>query len=361
MGTGFMQATPELKRPQPPIPGFRIGGVLVDPPILLAPMEDVTNPPFRLLCKQIGGVGMVFTEFVSALALHYGARKSARKMAILDAERPAAIQIFGSDPSTMADAARMAVDLGADVVDINMGCWVPKVCRTGSGAALLRDPEHAVAVARAVLRAVDVPVSVKVRAGYEQGRFAAPELARALEAEGVAMITIHARFATQGFDGTADWDLIRRLRDAVSIPLVGNGDVRTGEDALRMFHETGCDGVMVGRAAISNPWALAAIVARVIDLPEPEPPTLEERVRTALRHVRMMIRYEAGAPYDDPDGPIPDDAAAEQRAVRHLRGQLPLYVKGFPGAAAVRKRVSECSTYAEVRGVLESLVESAFP
>ncbi len=334
---------------------------MVDPPILLAPMEDVTNPPFRLLCKRIGGVGMVFTEFVSAMALHFGARKSAKKMAILESERPAGIQIFGSDPRTMADAARMAVDMGADVVDINMGCWVPKVCRTGSGAALLRDPEQALSVASAVRRAVDVPVTVKIRAGYEHGRFAAPELARAFEAEGIAMITLHARFATQGFDGTADWDLIRRLREAVSIPLVGNGDVRTGEDALRMFRDTGCDGVMVGRAAIANPWALAAIVARVRNRPEPEPPTLEERVRAALLHVRMMICYEAGEPYEDPEGRLPDDSEAETRAVRHLRGQLPLYVKGFPGAAAVRKRLSECSTYSEVRAVLESLAETAFP
>lgn len=355
-----MQATPDRTFHGPPIPGFRIGGVSVDPPVLLAPMEDVTNPPFRLLCKEIAGVGMVFTEFVSAMALHYGANKSAKKMAISDRERPAAIQIFGSDPSTMADAARKAVDLGADVVDINMGCWVPKVCRTGSGAALLRDPEQALAVTRAVLKAVEVPVTVKVRAGYEHGRFAAPDLGRAFQEEGVAMITLHARFAAQGFDGSADWDLIRRLREAIRIPLVGNGDVRTGEDAVRMFRDTGCDGVMVGRAAISNPWALAAIVARVRGLPEPAAPTLEERVRTALRHVRSVILYEAGEPYEEAEPDTPLDPEAERRAVRHLRGQLPLYVKGFPGAAEIRKRLSECSTFSEVRAVLEGLTEAAF-
>ncbi|MCX7800356.1 MAG: tRNA dihydrouridine synthase DusB [Fimbriimonadales bacterium] len=338
--------------------GFRFGNLVVDPPILLAPMEDVTNGPFRLLCKRIGRVGMVFTEFVSAMALHYGAAKSVRKMLVASGERPIAVQIFGSDPQTMAEAARKAEELGADAVDINMGCWVPKVCRTGSGAALLKDPDRAVEIVRAVVRAVRVPVSVKVRAGFEHGRFAAPDLARAFQDEGVAMLTLHARFATQGFDGEADWNLIERLRAVLRIPLVGNGDVRSGEDAIRMFSRTGCDGVMVGRAAIANPWALARIVAAVCGENPPPMPTLEERVRIALLHARSLIRFEAGLQWEE-DGPLPDDPGAELRAVRHLRGQLPLYIKGAPGAAAVRNLLSQCDSYAELEAVLRQFLGSA--
>lgn len=342
---------------QTPIPGFWFGNLFVDPPILLAPMEEVTNPPFRLICKRIGRVGMVFTEFVSAMAVHHGASQSARKMLIAAPERPIAVQIFGSEPATMAEAAQKAEELGADAVDINMGCWVPKVCRTGSGAALLKDPVRAVEVVRAVVRSVNIPVSVKVRAGFEHGRFAAPDLARAFQDEGVAMLTLHARFATQGFDGAADWNLIESLRSALRIPLVGNGDVKSGEDALRMFLRTGCDGVMVGRAAIANPWALAQIVSTVRAERSQPMPSLTERIQTALLHARSLIRFEAELPWDE-DGPLPNDPDAEYRAVRRLRGQLPIYIKGSPGAAAIRNRLTQCRTYGELESILRDYLGS---
>src|SRR5579862_7368270 len=253
---------------------FRIGPITVDPPLLLAPMEDVTSLPMRLIAKRIGGPGLMFTEFVSAMAVHYQAKKTFRKMRVHPDEHPLGIQIFGGDPDVMVETARIAEEMGADLVDINMGCWVPKVCKTGSGAALLKDPEVATRIVGAVVKAVKVPVTVKVRAGWDWSLFAAPELARRFQDAGAQMITLHARFAKQGFEGEADWKLIEQLREAVTVPLVGNGDVKSPEDAVRMLRTTGCDGVMVGRLAISNPWALARIRAALCDEPEPPQPTL---------------------------------------------------------------------------------------
>jgi tRNA-dihydrouridine synthase B len=330
--------------------GFRIGSISVEPPVLLAPMEDVSNLAFRLIAKRIGGPGLMFTEFVSAMAIHYGAKKTLRKMRIDPGERPLGIQIFGGEPDVMAETARVAEEMGADLVDINMGCWVPKVCRTGSGAALLKDPDHAARIVAAVVKAVRVPVTVKVRAGWDYSLFAAPDLARRFQDVGAQMITLHARFAKQGFEGEADWRLIEAMREAVQVPLVGNGDVKIPEDALRMVRETGCDGVMVGRAAISNPWALGRISAAVRGEPVPEPPTLAERIDVALDHLKLMVAHEAEASRDEKGGG--DFAQAEMRACRQLRGQLPMYVKGEFGAAQIRERLTRCSTVAEYEDIL---------
>lgn len=329
------------------MPGFAVGGVWVDAPILLAPMEDVTNQPFRRIAKRIAGPGLMFTEFVSAMAIHYGAGKTLRKMHVAPEERPLGVQIFGGDPAIMAETARIAEEMGADLIDINMGCWVPKVVKTGSGAALLKDPRLAAEIVGAVARAVRVPVTVKVRAGWDYSLFTAPDLARRFEDAGARMLTLHARFARQGFDGQADWALISALREAISIPLVGNGDVKTPEDALRMARETGCDGVMVGRVAISNPWALGRIVAAASGRAAPCDPSLADRIAVALEHLRLMIDYETAH-----QAPGRDGASAELRACRHLRGQIPLYIKGEMGAAAIRDRLTRCSSFAEYEAVL---------
>lgn len=327
---------------------FNVGEVRVENALVLAPMEDVTNLPFRLIAKEIAGPGLMFTEFVSSMAIHYGAVKTLRKMRVHPDERPLAIQIFGSDPAVMAETAVIAESMGADIVDINMGCWVPKVCKTGSGAALLRDPEVAEQIVAAVAKAVRVPVTVKVRAGWDFSQFAAPELAKRFVAAGARMITLHARFARQGFDGEADWELIRRLREAVEVPLIGNGDVKTPEDARRMMRETGCDGVMVGRAAISNPWLLRDIGRGLSGQPPLGPPPLAERIAVAIRHLELMIAGEA-------EGADPE--TAELRACRALRGQIPLYIKGEPGASQLRDRLTRCSTLAEYRGLLEGFAQ----
>lgn len=335
-------------------PGFFVGGVRVAVPLLLAPMEDVTNLAFRLIAKRVANPGLMFTEFVSAMAIHHGAQKTLKKMRVMEEERPLAIQIFGGEPEVMANTARVAVEMGADIVDINMGCWVPKVCRTGSGAALLKDPALAEQIVSAVVRAVDVPVTVKVRAGWDWSLFAAPELARRFEGAGARMITLHARFAKQGFEGEADWRLIRQMRDAVTVPLIGNGDVKTPEDARRMIDETGCDGVMVGRAAISNPWQLARIRASLVGDAAPPEPTLLDRIETAVEHAKTMIAFEAEL--DDWGQvvalPAQDRTDAELRGIRALRGQLPLYIKGYPGASQVRGALSRVSSVQELEDIL---------
>lgn len=314
--------------------GFSIGGVTVANRLVLAPMEDVTALPMRLIAKRVANPGLLYTEFVSAQAAHYAPARAVHKMTVRPEEHPLAIQIFGADPSRMADAARMAQDAGADVVDINMGCWVPKVCKQGAGAALLKDPDVAQSIVRAVAEAVTVPVTVKVRAGWDYSLFAAPELAHRFQDVGAKMITLHARFAKQGHDGEADWDLIKRMREHVSVPLIGNGDVKTPDDALRMVRETGCDGVMVGRAAISDPWRLrwiregldAGVAGPFV------PPSMAERIAVALEHLRLSIDHEGD----------------EGRAVRSLRGQIPLYIKGEPGAAQARERLTRLSSYHDV-------------
>ncbi|HSI74128.1 MAG TPA: tRNA dihydrouridine synthase DusB [Fimbriimonas sp.] len=334
---------------------FKVGSVTVDPPLLLAPMEDVTNLPFRLIAKRIAGPGLMFTEFVSAMAIHYGAVKTLKKMRVHPGERPLGIQIFGGEPEVMAETARLAEEMGADILDINMGCWVPKVCKTGSGAALLKDPVLAEKIVSTVVRSVKIPVTVKVRAGWDYSLFAAPDLARRFQDAGAQMLTLHARFAKQGFEGEADWRLIAEMRKAVSVPLIGNGDVKTPADALRMFHETGCDGVMVGRAAISNPWALRDI-SHALQGQEPGPaPSLGERIRTALEHLRLMVAYEANVEtWED----ARENKEAEMRACRALRGQIPMYIKGEIGAAQVRDRLTKCSTVAEYEQVLDEFAAS---
>lgn len=330
---------------------FRVGDLTIDPPLILAPMEDVTSQPMRRIAKRIANPGLVVTEFVSAMAVHYNAKKTIHKMKLHPDERPVAIQIFGGEPETMAETAKVAEAMGADIVDINMGCWVPKVCKTGAGAALLKDPELAEKIVRSVVNAVKVPVTVKVRAGWDYSLFAAPDLVRRFQDAGAQMLTLHARFAKQGFDGEADWRLIAALREAVSVPLIGNGDVKTPGDAVRMLRETGCDGVMVGRAAISNPWRLRAIregiEAYQAGRPFEEDPEIlvpiGERIRTALDHIRMTVDAEIE---NDPEG-------AELRACRSLRGQIPLYIKGEVGASQLREKLTRCSTYSEYEALLD--------
>ncbi len=335
-------------------PGFDIGSVTADVPLLLAPMEDVTNLAFRLIAKRIANPGVMFTEFVSAMAIHHGAEKTLKKMRVMDQERPLGIQIFGGEPDVMANTARLAEELGADILDVNMGCWVPKVCRTGSGAALLKDPVLAERIVASVVRAVQIPVTVKVRAGWDWSLFAAPDLAKRFQDVGAKMVTLHARFAKQGFEGEADWKLIQEMRKAVTVPLVGNGDVRTPEDARRMIDETGCDGVMVGRAAVSNPWQLAKIRAGLTGDPAPSDPTLQDRIDTATEHAKTMIAFEASLDcWQEVTELDPKERQeAELRGIRALRGQLPLYIKGYPGAAQVRGALARVSSVQELQDIL---------
>ncbi len=313
---------------------IRLGPVLIDPPLLLAPMAGFTNHPFRLLCRE-QGAGLACTEFVSSHGLVRKMKNTWVIVDIRDDERPVSAQIFGADPAVMADAARLVADAGVDLVDINMGCWVPKVSRTGAGAALLRSPEIAGAVMRAVAGAVSVPVTVKIRMGWTGQCLTGLDIARMAEDAGMQLITIHARSATAGYEGAADWDYIARLKQSVRIPVIGNGDVVSPQDALRMFRHTGCDGIMIGRAALGDPWLFRRCLSylRGGD-PGPEP-TAGERLATAARHVRMAVA----------EGP-------EEVAIREMRAHLAHYVRGFPNASARRERLMRATTQEEVLAIL---------
>lgn len=321
---------------------FHIGGVSIYPPVILAPMADVTNGVFRRIAKRVGNPGLVCTEQISTYAIHYRNQKTMNMFDWQPEEHPLSVQLFGGDPGIMAEAAQLVVEAGAGIVDINMGCWVPKVCRIGAGAALLRDEVSALKVVRAVVDAVTVPVTVKMRLGWDYSHLTSIPLAKAMEQFGVAAFTLHARTASQGYEGSADWIWIRRLKENVSVPVIGNGDVRAPEDAAAMIRETGCDGVMVGRAAIGAPWVLGQIGHYLETgelLPNPSP---SERVGWAMEHVRRLASQWG-----------------ERQAVTHLRGQLPLYVKGLSGAVHVRAGIVKAKTISEVEDCLRIFLQSS--
>lgn len=320
---------------------LRIGNITVTTPLTLAPMAGQTSRAFRQLCREIGDCGLVCTELISSKAIHY---KSARTFKMFDwspDESPFAVQLFGGEPDVMAEAARIVADQGADIVDINMGCWVPKIAKSGGGAVLLKDVCAATAVVEAVVKAVDVPVTVKVRSGWEQSNPTAVQFARAAEQSGVKAIAVHARFASQGFTGEADWSWIGRVKEAVSIPVIGNGDVRTATDTARMFRETGCDAVMLGRAALGNPWVFRHIAHELRTGEALPAPTAQERAAMALRHARLTLETTL---FD------------ELTAVRELRGQLTKYHLGLPGAARMREQLVRATTLAEIEAILEPVV-----
>lgn len=324
------------------VAAVRIGGWVIDPPLTLAPMAGHTNHAFRTLCRDLGGCGLVCTELISSNVLKFsGVQRTAHLFDWTAAERPFAVQLFGSDPAAMALAAQIVADHGADIVDINMGCWVPKVAGKGGGAALLKDVCTATAVVEAVVKAVRVPVTVKVRSGWEPGEITAVPFVRAAEQVGAAAIAVHGRFARQGFQGAADWDVIRMVKETVRIPVFGNGDVWTADDAARMLARTGCDGVMIGRAALGRPWIFRQIAHELqtgTALPEP---SRSERAGYALEQARRTVRTTR----------LP-----ERVAVRELRGQLSKYALDRAGSVEIRNRLLQAESLADVERVLLPLV-----
>jgi nifR3 family TIM-barrel protein len=301
---------------------FRVGRLVVDPPVLLAPMAAVTDLPFRTVCEELG-VGLTITEFLSAAAIRRGAKKTVDKMQASLGGRHFGVQIFGRLEEEMAIAAQAAVAAGAHVVDINMGCPAKKVVAGECGSALMREPALAARLVGVVRHAVpaDIPVTVKHRAGWDEWHLNAPEFACALVEAGAAMITVHGRTRTQGFAGRASLEIIRRVRQAVpkAIPVIGNGDVVSPADYLHMRETTGCDGVMIGRGAMGNPWLFRSIRALAAGRPDPGPPTANERLAMVLRHVELVSTH-----------------TPRERQLAELRKVCAWYSRGQRGGAELR-------------------------
>ncbi len=303
------------------IPALRLGSLAVDPPLLLAPMAGITDRDFRLLLRRIGGVGLVAMEFVSARGIVRGEERTWKLLAMSPEERPLAIQIYGADPLAMAEAARVAEASGADVCDINMGCPANKILKGCAGAALMGDLALAQRIIAAVRRATRLPVTVKFRLGLDDRRQSYLELGRLCEGEGAAAVAVHARTARQMFSGRADWSRIARLKEALSIPVVGNGDVETPDDALRLFAETGCDAVMIGRGATANPWIFRQIAARLAGRRDLDP-SLPERAALIRSHFQTVVENEG--PGDD---------------LHKLRTFTRWYSFGLPEGLALRRQI----------------------
>jgi nifR3 family TIM-barrel protein len=286
-------------------------------------MAGVTDRDFRLIVRRIGGVGVVSMEFISSKAIVSANRKTRGLMYFSAEERPLAIQIYGSDPAIMAEAARVVEELGADICDINMGCPANKVLKGCAGAALMGDLRLAEDVIRSVRRAISIPLTVKFRLGLDDKRRNFLDLGKACEANGVAAVAMHARTARQMFTGEADWSHLAELKNTLAIPVIGNGDVKTPEDALRLFAATGCDGVMIGRAATTNPWIFRQIAARMGGSQVTEP-TLEDRRDLILRHFRLVAEREEG-----------------MYALHKLRKFTGWYTHGLPNGRRLRQSIQQ--------------------
>ncbi|MEW6440807.1 MAG: tRNA dihydrouridine synthase DusB [bacterium] len=303
------------------VPPLRIGTLIVAEPILLAPMAGHTDSCMRRMARRCGA-GLVFTEMISAAALVRNNPRSLDLLSFDPEEIPLGVQLFGSDPGVLADAARLAQDRGASLIDINMGCPVPKVCRGGSGAALLGDPVRAARLFEAVRKVLQVPLTVKMRLGWDERKITAPEIARVAEESGVDAITLHPRTRSQGFAGTADWSWVRRLRQDRGIPVIGNGDVAGPQTARDALLDGCCNAVMIGRAARGNPWIFCH-TRRLLAGEGYREPGPEERRAVVEQHLELVLaRY------------------GSERGATRIRLLLPYYLKGYPGAAASRRQTS---------------------
>lgn len=298
------------------------GSVTVDPPSILAPMAGVTDRDFRLLVRRIGGVGLVTMEFISSRGIVDQRPSELKLMHFCDEERPLAIQIYGSDPAVMAQAAVMVEEMGADVCDINMGCPANKVLKGCAGAALMGDLEVAENIVSTVRKAISLPLTVKFRLGLDDGSRNYIDLGRICQDNGVASVAMHARTAKQGFKGEARWEEIARLKEALDIPVIGNGDIKSADDALEMMRTTGCDGIMIGRAATKNPWIFAQHAARLSGGSVPEP-TLTDRRDLILDHFRLVA-----------------DREPERYALHKLRKFTGWYTHGLPHGRRLRQQIN---------------------
>ena len=309
---------------------LQIGNVVLDNNLILAPMAGVTDLPFRLLCKE-QGAGLVCTEMVSAKAILYRNKNTEALLEMHPGEMPVSLQLFGSDPKIMAEMARQIEERPFSILDLNMGCPVPKVVNNQEGSALMKNPQLVREIVSAIAKAIRKPVTVKIRSGFDQQNINAVEIAKIAEDAGAAAIAVHGRTREQYYSGEADWEVIARVKDAVSIPVIGNGDITDGDSAQRMFEQTGCDGIMIGRAARGNPWIFREIKAFLKDGTILPVPAKEERRDMMLRHAKLQLAHKG-----------------EYTGVREMRKHVAWYTAGMPRSAALRRMVNSLEDFASL-------------
>lgn len=313
---------------------LKIGNVLLENNLILAPMAGVTDLPFRLLCKE-QGAGLICTEMVSAKAIYFKNKNTESLMEIDEQERPVSLQLFGSEPDLMAEIARQIEPRNFDILDINMGCPVPKVVNNGEGSALMKNPKLVHEIVSKVSKAIQKPVTVKIRKGFTEDSVNAVEIAKILEDAGAAAVAVHGRTREQYYSGQADWEIIRKVKEAVSIPVIGNGDVDSPLKAEALVKETGCDGIMIGRAVQGNPWLFSRILHYQQTGELLPGPGMEEIKEMILRHAKMQLEYKGN-----------------YTGMREMRKHVAWYTTGMPHSASVRRMVNEVESYEQ----LEELV-----
>lgn len=319
---------------------MKIGNLELENNVFLAPMAGVTDLPFRILCKEMG-CGLVYSEMVSAKGILYDNKNTTELLEIDPKERPVAVQLFGSDPEILGAMAKKIEQYPIDIIDVNMGCPAPKIVKNGEGSCLMKTPELVGKIVKSLVESQSKPVTIKFRKGFDDDHVNAVEIAKIAEANGASAVAVHGRTREQYYSGKADWDIIKQVKAAVDIPVIGNGDVFTPQDAKNLLEHTGCDAIMVGRGAQGNPWIFKRILHYLQTgelLPEP---TAEERVEKALRHAQMLIDYKG-----------------EYIGVREMRKHMAWYMKGMPGAAELRGKLNYAENRAELEALLRGYLES---